>query len=334
MRIRLYSRNTNHEVALLLQGVLSLRHGIAGRHCSLKVRLYLDEVTLTNAESVTSGRQTTYTAYDYIDTLRERAEGVSVVCTALYLPAHVADGIFQLSCLCGHLVHLLLQFPALSRVLFLIAHVTVLYGEQGYLLHKLPQLCLDVLIGDGIVARVALELAHVCGQVLQMRVKVPNLFAKLLAHVAFLLLIVEALVCPLQHFKLQGQLLVASFARLHLLLLIVEDKVQVLNGCLVLALLGYEFCTDCRRSLCIDNTRLLLIVKFLLCILDLFEVHLQRGKTLYVLLARSEKALGYVESTLVLHKGFTLRLVLLLYLCQLPADGVRGLAYDVTLLVY
>ena len=102
-------------------------------------------------------------------------------------------------------------------------HLRHLHGE-------FLQLGAQRLPGNGIVAHVALKLAHVGGHVLEVGIQSLDFLLKGLAFGSILLLLVELLLRHLHALQLKRQALVGTLGCLHHLGLVVEDLLQLLLG--------------------------------------------------------------------------------------------------------
>ena len=129
--------------------------------------------------------------------------------------------------------------------------------------------------GNGIVAHVALKLAHVGGQILEMGVKHGDIGQQFLTGRALLLRLAHVLVGHLHALQFQRQLLVAALGGLVGLLLVVDDLLQLLVGDFQLGVLLFEVGQLGQRLLMANGTAALLL-------LHLFHLFLQPLHGLFV----------------------------------------------------
>ena len=184
-----------------------------------------------------------------------------------------------------------------------------------------------------VVADVALELAHVRRQVLQVGIHLVNLGKHGLTHRAVLLLIGQLLVSHLHLLQLKGELLITSLRGIQFLVLVVQHPRQLLHGCLRLAVLALNLDPLLVCLLLCDVALLHFLAQLLLLVLQRLHAGLLLDEALDVLVSRAYDAPSHVENALVLVEGIPLDLVLLLDLREFPADGVGRLADDLLLLL-
>ena len=219
----------------------------------------------------------------------------------------VLHGILERTCTLGDLEERLT-----GRVNAIGQHLRHLHGE-------FLQLGTQRLPGNGIVADIALELAHVGGHVLEVGIQSLYFLLKSPTFGTVLLLLVELLLRHLHALQLKRQALVGTFGSLHHLGLVVEDLLQLLLG-------GLELQFTAGIFLSTDGLVLIRILE----VLHLLVVPRQQC---HVLLMRAEDTLCDVEASLLLGVSLTLRLVQLLLLGQLAGDGVGGVGDNLRLLL-